>query len=382
MDSSFFRSKRPWSRYKDFLLQSYIDPYIPKVASQKRPIVIVDCFAGRGRFDDGEPGSPVIIADAIKKWREKQIDVRGMFIEADCGNFASLEQVLVPYGSCCTPLRGSFDTRLEELAQVAERNTLFLYVDPYSVRGLLFEPMNRVYRQITRSRSSVEILLNLNVAIFMRWALAALQRHAEIPVESDGLEFQADDPEASVERKTLSEIAGGDYWIPIASDDGLDFSGKLAAFLEMYVERMLAAFPYVCTYWVKAKYHHQVPKYVLIFATRSSHGVRLMNDFMCQARRDFVAGQFTDHRLFDCTPADELVDQGKLREDILAVMRTAGRPMQRPDIRVQLMLRGFFGRLKQGEINKVIGEQLKEGSMISSTGKIRISDEVLLSVRS
>jgi three-Cys-motif partner protein len=69
MDSSFFNAKRPWSRYKDFLLQSYLEPYIPKVAKLRKPILIVDCFAGRGSFDDGEPGSPLIIAKAIQTWR-------------------------------------------------------------------------------------------------------------------------------------------------------------------------------------------------------------------------------------------------------------------------------------------------------------------------
>ena len=46
----FFKAKRPWSKYKDFILGYYLEPYIPKVATLKKPILIVDCFAGCGRF--------------------------------------------------------------------------------------------------------------------------------------------------------------------------------------------------------------------------------------------------------------------------------------------------------------------------------------------
>src|ERR1700683_3193361 len=80
--NDFFEAKRPWSKYKDFILGYYLDPYIPKVATLKKPILIVDCFAGCGRFGDGEPGSPLIIAPIIKKWRDKGISVSGEFIEA------------------------------------------------------------------------------------------------------------------------------------------------------------------------------------------------------------------------------------------------------------------------------------------------------------
>ena len=145
MVSNFFEAKRPWSRYKDYLLRSYIEPYIPKVASLKRPILIVDCFAGRGRFDDGEPGSPLIIAEAIERWRSKGVDVTGECIEADSENFHALCDVLRPHKDYCTPREGVFDDHLPELARRAQRNTVFLYVDPYMVKGLVFQHMKRVY---------------------------------------------------------------------------------------------------------------------------------------------------------------------------------------------------------------------------------------------
>lgn len=378
MDSSFFHAKRPWSRYKDFLLSSYLEPYIPKVARLNRPIVIVDCFAGQGKFGNGEAGSPLIIADAIRRWREKNTQITGQFIEADSDNFMALQEALSEHGNYCTASLGSFDETLPLIEQRAKQNTVFLYVDPYSVKGLVFDRMKSVYDQIRSSSSSVEVLMNFNVAIFMRWALAALKRNSEMPDE-EAVESMADDPNESVEHRTLSEIAGGEYWAEIATNDELSFIEKLQAFLAEYTKRMLGSFRFVCTFWVKEKYHHQVPKYVLIFATRHPDGVRLMNDFMCKARRDFVAKHFSNHLLFDLTPEEEIVEAGELKYVIAAVFAESKTSVTRPEVQLKLLLRRFFARLTVSEINKAIGEMLKEGRLFSSTGKTRINDTVQLS---
>ena len=68
----FFDKKKPWSRYKDSILDYYLEPYLAKVARIGKPIVIVDCFAGAGKYEDGELGSPLIIS----KWLSR-LDQRG-----------------------------------------------------------------------------------------------------------------------------------------------------------------------------------------------------------------------------------------------------------------------------------------------------------------
>lgn len=107
--SDFFEKKRDWSRYKDFILGYYLEPYIPKVNTLKRPILVVDCFAGRGVFSDGQPGSPIIIATAMKKWRGKGVPIRGVFIEANPENQAHLSGVLREHREYAEVRLGSFD---------------------------------------------------------------------------------------------------------------------------------------------------------------------------------------------------------------------------------------------------------------------------------
>src|ERR1700730_15499002 len=60
-DRTFFLGKRPWSTIKDRVLDAYLAAYLPKVAQLRKRIVIVDAFAGPGRYRDGSLGSPLLI---------------------------------------------------------------------------------------------------------------------------------------------------------------------------------------------------------------------------------------------------------------------------------------------------------------------------------
>ncbi len=374
----FFGKKRYWSRYKDFILAYYLEPYIPKVNTLKRPILVVDCFAGRGEFGDGQPGSPVIIASAIDKWRARGVPIRGLFIEADPDNHRHLAGVLGRCGEDAEARTGTFDEHLPEIARLARHNTVFLYVDPYSVRGLVFDRMKAVYDQIRTSSSSVEVLLNFNSATFMRWALAALQRHQDIPAVNadEPLDQLEDDSCGPVELATLDAIAGGDYWRAIALDPDLDFPRKLDRLTSEYMGRMLPSFRYVACCEIKAKYHHRVPKYHLIYATRHEDGLELINDAMCKARREFLGAEFSKGMLFDLTPEEEVPDLSELRKGLLAMVLEAG-PLSRKALRLKGLL-AHFGRHEVKDYNTAIGDLLKAGTLYSDTGKARINDDVLL----
>lgn len=378
--SDFFGKKRDWSRYKDFILAYYLEPYVPKVNTLKKPILVVDGFAGRGEFDDGQPGSPLIIATTVRRWRDKGVPIRGIFIEADPDNHAHLVGVMKEHRDYADVRIGSFDDHLPEIARQARQNTVFLYVDPYNVRGLTFDRMKAVYDQIRNSSTSVEVLLNFNAATFMRWALAAVKRHQDIPAETaeEPLDQLEDASGGPVELATLNAIAGGDYWKPIALDPALDFPQKLDRFTGEYMGRMLSSFAYVARCEIKAKYHHRVPKYYLIYATRHGDGLELINDAMCKARVEFLGSEFKKNFLFDLTPEAELPDLGELKRDLLSVLGKDGN-MSRKALRLKGLL-GHFGRFETKDFNSAIGELIKAGKVSSSTGKPRINDDVMLSL--
>ena len=380
MAKNFFEKKRHWSKYKDAILEYYLEPYIAKVKKLRKPVVIIDCCAGPGAFDDGNRGSPLIIADAVSRWRQREVDASGLFVESVPNLYASLVKALEPYGSLAECRHGQFEDSLPEIASLAARNTVFLYVDPYTVRDLRFDTMKGVFDQIKRAGASVEILLNFNTVIFMRWALAALKRYPDISLHDEGIRDDEtfDDPAEPVEIETLSAIAGGDYWVAIAEDSSRTFPEKVADLGAEYQERLSESFAFVCSYAVKEKYRHKVPKYVLYFGTRREDGLLLMNDSMCKARREFVHQEFSKDMLFDKSPTNEVVDTIALQKEILAI--AAGRDtFTRPQIRIACVQRNFC-KYAIKDIDGAVRTLLKHGKIVSQSGKSRINDSEQLMI--
>jgi three-Cys-motif partner protein len=89
-NDDFFKEKKPWSKVKDELLEGYLEPYIQKVLYTRKPIVYVDCFAGKGMFEDGNPGSPIIalntMRDCVKQTKMNSCNIQPFFIDLNYGD--------------------------------------------------------------------------------------------------------------------------------------------------------------------------------------------------------------------------------------------------------------------------------------------------------
>ncbi|MFC1634935.1 hypothetical protein ACFL5Z_08835, partial [Planctomycetota bacterium] len=98
-DKSFFNEKRHWSKRKDRILECYLPPYLSKIATQRHPILIVDAFAGPGKFGDGEPGSPLIICRSIQESLSKglSVPVSALCIENDIELYSELSISIDPF---------------------------------------------------------------------------------------------------------------------------------------------------------------------------------------------------------------------------------------------------------------------------------------------
>lgn len=272
---------------------------------------------------------------------------------------------------------GEFQQHVGQVAQLAARNTVFLYVDPFTLRAIHFAKMKAVYDQISNASASVELLLNLNAVDFMRWAVAAHRRiegrnERADPMLPEGLE----DEDSSAEPDELTAIAGGTYWHDIAACPELSFANKYEAFANEYRRLLSKSFRYVGTYPVKEKYVRSVPNYVLAFGTRHPDGIELMNDAMCKARESFLDSEFATARLMDVTPQCELPNFDEL--DSQLVTTVAARPrLSRKELRVAV-LEKWFCRVKTSDVNRRVTQLLIDGRLFSSNGKSQINDTVKL----
>jgi len=87
-EKTFFQGKRPWSKIKDQVLGSYMPGYLAKVAMLGKPILLIDAFAGPGKFDDDSIGSPLILCNAAEKQAKNQY--RAIFFNRDSAHHEQL----------------------------------------------------------------------------------------------------------------------------------------------------------------------------------------------------------------------------------------------------------------------------------------------------
>ena len=275
-NNSFFDEKRTWSRIKDELLKAYLAPYLAKVSRTRRPIIVADCFAGKGRFDNGEPGSPLIISEAIAHQLNdpEAPEIKGVFIEKKY--FKDLKANL-PAASWCYPLEGDYEERMDYFVkeyQPRDQN-LFLYVDPYGIKSVLFSQFEAIQKK--KGFKTVELLLNLNTFGFLREACRLLKKRPDFETESPAMyEQDVNSPDR------LDEIAGGSYWRDII-DKYYSRQIKMAVaeeeFITQYCERLREVFHYVVNIPIKTMIGN-IPKYRIVFGTNHDDGLLLMADNM------------------------------------------------------------------------------------------------------
>jgi three-Cys-motif partner protein len=367
MISDFFQSKKPWSPYKDMILAYYLTPYLSKVCSLGKPVVVVDCFAGPGRFEDGTDGSPLIISKAVHQIAEKGKAVSAIFIEEKRKYFHRLLESVKDYQNICSTRHQNFEVVSREIAGMGRNNTVFVYIDPYGIKPLRFDALAGIYANVARG-SSIEVLLNFNASSLVRNGLAALKY------------AQQDDTEEELDRimtpADVDAIAGGTYWRGIVTSD-IPFSDKEEHCVSEYIGMMKRYFDEVCSYGIKEKYEHTIPKYRLLFGSRHEDAFILMNDAICNARDKFLGKQRVDGYLFDMRANDEIHDPNRLRTAIVDSLTTS---MTRKKLIVYAMHR-VFAEYKESEYKRMIGSLLRDGSFYSKSGKTRINDYEVLSLK-
>ena len=347
---SFFAEKREWSKLKDQILDHYLSPYFEKIIHTGRPTRIADCFAGKGRFDDGKVGSPLIIGHHIARMlaRTPAPDVKAIFIEQKYA--AELSANLANYPGCKV-IDGEYEQSIRKfLSSGTDRNrNYFFYVDPYGIKSLDFSHFANLKKI---GFKSIELLLNMNSTGFLREGCRLLNLQREIPTWADELDYEADGKNTP---ERMDDIAGGNYWRSILvnfQSGAIDFHQAEEQFISAYTAQLGGQFKYVVQIPIKERSHH-MPKYRLVFATDHHDGFFLMADEMHAAWRVLLeqekGGQLY---LFDDTELDSLTGP-TIQDKIVAELRT---PLNLRDLLSRLVTKHGIAHTT-GEYKKAIKEK-------------------------
>ena len=284
----FFSLKNSWSIIKDNLLACYLKPYFAKLLQTGKPIFYVDCFAGKGIFDDGQFGSPLI----AMKVREECCEISRI----SCDPFSRIEVCFIEKNlyddlrhnvssiatKYCQPivLNGSFEDVLYGQLVGKHGFNVFLYIDPYGIKFLNFDLFNKLNLY---EFNSIELLLNFNSFGFFRAACSCLNveyiRDEALTDIDDLIEYEpftvnADEKSADL----LTKIAGGDYWKDIVLKyrngeiNGYEAEKELAY---RFSHKLRECFKYVLDMPIRTKQANR-PKYRMIHACNHYEGCWLM----------------------------------------------------------------------------------------------------------
>jgi len=360
----FFREKKPWSKYKDLILDYYLEPYLHKVKTLGKPILIVDCFAGPGKFGDGLLGSPLIISERLRPLYERGANVLGLYIEKDAELYNQLEANTRDSRVPVETRSGDFRDQVDEIVDLARHNTVFIYVDPIKPSDLFFDDLGSVYARL-KGGSSVETLINFMSAGFLR-AVTGVQ-HLIAP---DGV-VQTD--HEIVLR--WNDVAGGEYWHEIAFTPSLSAGGRTDMLAQGYATELKRWFDFVIPFPIRAKYE-QVPKYHMVFGSGHPDGIELMNTAMVKARRELVTSEFVVGRLFPDEPEREVIDPEEVKRIVIETSRQSGKTTWKM-LRVYSTM-NYPCMYNKTDFNRAIKGLIRDGRLASDCPGTKIQENALI----
>lgn len=275
-DTEFFRAKKAAAVLKHGLLSRYVVPFATKTGSTAagHRVVVLDGYAGEGRYDDGTPGSPIFFAEASRGIAPPRT-MELIFVEQKKARFSKLQRVLseeardVHYYAW----PGSVDEHLQAALAKAEGVPLFAFLDPCGV-GLPFSDITEQIfgRPNYQYAPATEVLMNFSAD--------AVRRIGGRLKEAD------DAPGRGATLRRMDDACGGDWWRDLyAEADSPEQANERIA--STFAERLREATG--CGSWtiqVRNAEHHQA-KYALVFLSRHPDGLYLYGEAVSSSQADW-----------------------------------------------------------------------------------------------
>lgn len=242
---------------KHEILKRYLGAWLSILGRRKQHprLVLIDGFAGRGEYMEGEPGSPAIMFERACAVADKGAvdEVWVRCAEPNETNFKQLNEVCDGLSHPKVTMRPKRE-RFEELAQsyigyARKQKTpppTFVMVDPYGVKGVRLQTLR-------------DLLSFDRVEVFLTFMVRDAARHLEGNYAA-----------------ALTELFDGDAWRRCIEDDGVRTECLMRTFQEVVTNDAAA---YVLPY----KVHEDESKrvlYYLVHLTNNDRGMRVMKEKM------------------------------------------------------------------------------------------------------
>jgi spore photoproduct lyase len=341
-EKDFFKKKRTWSKIKDTVIGNYLTPYLKKVAQLRRHIVLVDAFAGPGKYEeDNSPGSPLMICQIAE--RVVPNTYTAIFVNKDEEHHQKLETLLRGFidKRAAIPILGTAQELLEELRRLISNQTLFIYLDPFGLKGCDF---NLLTPYLERGKAySTEIVINLSMPTLHRLATPRVVKEGKETTRTIRL------------NEVLTKALGGEYWKEIMWNASLLPEEKEQRVVKEYEKLLQKFLPFCGSCPVREREEKRV-KYYIIFCSRHPDALLLMNDIMCQAYFKKMHEAEYKGTLFEPLDWHTLQERGSIKEVVKGEIKNVP-GIKRGDLWLRIAS-SYFMRWTKGEFINALIEML------------------------
>jgi three-Cys-motif partner protein len=339
---AYWEQYGPFQHVKHELIRCYLNGWFPKLGTWAGRVLYVDTHAGRGRYESGDPGSPLVALQTLlnHSYREKLLtasEFNFLFIERDPANLAALEAELdrlrpVPARVNVSTSEGDAFERLSSILGDLRRDRArmapaFLFVDPYG-----FKIPAQLLGDLMKA-GRVELFIN----VMWRELDMLIQQRPE---------------RGTAPAQTLDEIFGSESWR--TEIIGGDVDERLGHAIPLIAQGIRAKW---WTSAVRMVTGGQATRYVLLHLTNSDDGRDLMKECAWSAS---PAGEFMVRR--SDNPDQQFLikpepDLRPLRDWIMG--RLSRRPERWQDLHAAVRPEWWLPK----HVNEVVRDLKKDGTI-------------------
>lgn len=273
-NESFFKEKDAPAVLKHGILKRYPTVFASAAGKNSR-VVLLDGYAGPGQYEDGSPGSPLLLLEnAASSFR----NIECVFVEEDSAKFAKLQRVLEPKQSSVAisrALEGDLSNHLAEILSSSTDAALFAFLDPFGT-ALSYDEL--IQGVLGRQRTPpTEVLLHISVNALRRTGGLLRSRGDDKTEWSDS------------EQKAITRVdsfLGGEWWhdhvheAPIENGWPTKVAGKL---IRKYCEKIRSETGFSWFLFPVHKRPDLKPDYYLVLFAKHNYAFWRFNDALSKA---------------------------------------------------------------------------------------------------
>lgn len=162
----------PHTLAKHAILEGYLQAWFAILGQKRTDMLYVDGFCGPGRYQGGEPGSPIVALEAAKNNLNNigNSKVHFWFIDESPDRIAHLKEELysatIPSNFVIEVHAGEFESVFSKKLQELERRAIpsFVFIDPFGFKGFPYTMVSRIL-----AVQSAEVFINLMIDAINRF---------------------------------------------------------------------------------------------------------------------------------------------------------------------------------------------------------------------